>query len=283
LPADIEVVLVIIDTLARSLGGKDENGEGARNFLDNAEELADRLKCLVLAVHHEGAGDSDRPRGATALPAGVVAQWHLKRQGNGDGLRCRLVVDEAKDSVSKFEFDVTLERFEFGDDHDERRESTLLVKSIKQAEGINADDPGKSRRGAGPPKSMRALTTSMDIALDRFGIELRLPNSGPKVKAVKVALVRSTYFGKRADLEGRQQASGFSPAAGTSAQRGGAGVGADRGRGIPMEALTRQRHTTRQTRHLSRFWRGCPHDDDATRHTPVGGVVCRVSVRGPVP
>jgi AAA domain-containing protein len=194
---DLDVALVIIDTLARTLNGRDENGEGMRNFLDNTEELAERLNCLVLAVHHEGAADIDRPRGATVLPAGVVATWHVKRQRNGTGLGCSLIVEEAKDSVSDFALDVELERIEFGDEHDERRESTLKVRSITPAE---IEKPTQKRTKITP--TLAAFMTSVGIALDRHGIIVQLPDNGPKVKAVNVELVRPVYYDKRSDLEG---------------------------------------------------------------------------------
>jgi hypothetical protein len=193
-----EIALVIIDTLARTLNGRDENGEGMRNFLDNAEELAERLNCLVLAVHHEGAiADTGRPRGGTVLPAGVVATWHVKRKSNGSGLACALVVEEAKDSVSDFGFDVELEHIQFGDEHDERRESTLKVKSITATDTAIADSKPKRKV---TPKLM-AFMTAFNIALDRHGIFVRLPDNGPTVKAVALEYFRPVYYGRRGDLE----------------------------------------------------------------------------------
>lgn len=63
-------VAIVIDTLSRTLKGAKENADGMSNFIDNAQDLADRLDCLVLVIHHEGT-DERRPRGHTSLPAGV--------------------------------------------------------------------------------------------------------------------------------------------------------------------------------------------------------------------
>ena len=38
--SDIAPVLIIVDTLARTLAGQPENGEGMANFIDNAEDLS---------------------------------------------------------------------------------------------------------------------------------------------------------------------------------------------------------------------------------------------------
>jgi hypothetical protein len=200
LPGEREVTLVLVDTLSRTLAGKDENTEGARNFLDNGEDISERLDCLVLAVHHEGAGDTDRPRGGTTLPAGFVATWHIKRQTNGGGRHCTLTVQEAKDSASDFAFDVSLGIHQFGDEHDEARASTLIVEAIKPvATGGGDEAPRQQRKKIAP--NLRAFMTAFDQAMHRHGIEAHLPNNGPRVKAVSIELLRRTYYAKRADLD----------------------------------------------------------------------------------
>jgi hypothetical protein len=104
-----------------------------RNFLDNAERPAEQLGCLVLVIHHEG-NETGRPRGHTALPAGVVAQWQLKRHG----MHCRLTCERAKDGLEGQIFDFTLKPIELkpvelGDDdpEDDYRETTLMVDKIE--------------------------------------------------------------------------------------------------------------------------------------------------------
>ena len=60
----IKPKLIVIDTLAASMGSGDENGSGMGLFLANCKTLSLRFKCLVLAVHHighgEGAGRRER-------------------------------------------------------------------------------------------------------------------------------------------------------------------------------------------------------------------------------
>jgi hypothetical protein len=197
-----EIALVVVDTLVRTLFGADENNEGMRNFLDNAEDIAEGLGCLVLAVHHEGAtADSGRPRGGTTLPAGVVASWHIKRT-RGEGLHCKLLVEEAKDSVSDFAFDVDLQKFEFGDEHDERRESTLIVTKIAAVEGQEGeteDQPRPRKRRHSPNDSL--FFSCMDQSLDRHGIELYLSDGRPRVKAVNSEYVRTLFARRRPDIK----------------------------------------------------------------------------------
>jgi hypothetical protein len=192
-------VLVIIDTLARTLAGQNENGEGMQNFIEGAEDVAEAFKCFVFAVHHEGAGDKDRMRGYTALDGASMATWRVKKTSNGS-LGCTVTIQEAKDSSSGETLHVTLERFELGDEHDENRHTTLMVESIEIAVADHSSQPATKKR-AGMTPTLTTFMTSFDIALHRHGIEVRLPDNGPKVKAVTLDYLRNTYYGKRSDLD----------------------------------------------------------------------------------
>ncbi|WP_428660477.1 AAA family ATPase [Reyranella sp.] len=186
-------VLVIIDTLARTLAGKDENGEGMRNFVDNAEDVADNFRCLVLAVHHEGAGETDRMRGSTTLDAASVATWHVKKDGGG-ALGCTVTIQDAKDGESGETLRVTLQKVELGD---RQMQSTLMVESVEFSAAAEDGTPAKKK----PTPSLNAFMTSVNIAMDRSGIDAHLPDNGPRVKAVSIELVRTVYYDKRADLD----------------------------------------------------------------------------------
>jgi hypothetical protein len=189
-------VLVIIDTLSRTLAGKDENGEGMRNFADNAEDIASEFGCLVLAVHHEGAADNGRMRGSTVLDAASVATWHVKRAGNG--LSCTIEVQDAKDSESGFTMDVTLKLVKFGDERDAERESTLMVDKVEidailEGEVEVSTKPRPRKRG---PAQLSAFMTAFDIALEKRGRQVQLPDSGPNVRAVSIEAVAPIYIRK---------------------------------------------------------------------------------------
>lgn len=194
-------VLIIIDTLAKSLFGKDENGEGMRNFCDACEDIAAALECLVLAVHHEGAaGDIGRSRGASVLPAALVASLHVRKAGE---LGCTVEIEDAKDSVSGLRFDVTLKVVEFDDERAKVRRNTLMIDQVVPSSAPPEQPPTRRLR---PPPSLTAFMAYVDIALNRHGIEVRLPSTDAgatpaKVKAVTIEYLRATYYQKRADLD----------------------------------------------------------------------------------
>jgi hypothetical protein len=72
--------VIVLDTLAQTLGASDENGVGMTAFLANAGRLAHRFKCVVLVVHHVGLGDDKRMRGHSSLAGGVDAAILCERR-----------------------------------------------------------------------------------------------------------------------------------------------------------------------------------------------------------
>lgn len=64
--------LVVIDTLARSLPGADENSaKDVGMAVDSMSRIGAEFGCLVLAVHHVGHGEQYRERGSSALRGAV--------------------------------------------------------------------------------------------------------------------------------------------------------------------------------------------------------------------
>jgi RecA-family ATPase len=64
-------VLVVIDTLARSFGGGDENSTKDMNlFISEVDRLRESLGCAVLVVHHPPHGGT-KLRGSSALPGAL--------------------------------------------------------------------------------------------------------------------------------------------------------------------------------------------------------------------
>lgn len=79
-----EVVLIVIDTLARSFGGGDENAAAEMNkVLSKITALKEALDTTVLIVHHTGKDTERGARGSSALRAGIETELEMKSK---DGL-----------------------------------------------------------------------------------------------------------------------------------------------------------------------------------------------------
>jgi hypothetical protein len=79
-----EPVLIVIDTMARSLGGLDENAaNSAAAYLQLTEVLRNSLQCTILTLAH--ASDKGKPgakinvRGSSAFIAGFDAGWIVEK------------------------------------------------------------------------------------------------------------------------------------------------------------------------------------------------------------
>ena len=87
-----EPALVIVDTMARSLGALDENSTPAANaYLDMVEKFRSELQCSVLTVAH--ASNKDRAnqtdiRGSSAFAAGMDSVWATQKN---DANKCVMV------------------------------------------------------------------------------------------------------------------------------------------------------------------------------------------------
>lgn len=79
-----EVALVVIDTLARSFGGGDENVAAEMNkVLSRLTALKQELDTTVLIVHHTGKDVERGARGSSALKAAVETELEIKPIGGG--------------------------------------------------------------------------------------------------------------------------------------------------------------------------------------------------------
>lgn len=72
---------VLIDTLSKFSPGLDENdnAEVAQYLHRLSAGMRDRYRCTVLLVAHSGHGDTQRPRGASALMANPDAEYIIER------------------------------------------------------------------------------------------------------------------------------------------------------------------------------------------------------------
>jgi hypothetical protein len=74
-------VLVVIDTLNRSLAGSESKDADMARYVQAADAVREAFNCAVAIVHHCGVDDS-RPRGHTSLTAAADAQIAIKRDSS---------------------------------------------------------------------------------------------------------------------------------------------------------------------------------------------------------
>jgi hypothetical protein len=161
--------LVIIDTLAQTLFGADENGAGMNLFIANAQKLSRSLNCAVMAVHHVGHGDDSRPRGNSSLGGAEYAE--IRAEAGSDKFVTYLEIGKLKDEADKERFKASLVRHVLGKDEEGEETSTLVVREVS----VTKDKPTKKDKEADAPrvgKNQRLLFQTIADATKTSGVDL---------------------------------------------------------------------------------------------------------------
>jgi len=73
--------MIVVDTLARSFVGKDENSSTDMGvFVRNMDLLIERYDCTVLVVHHSGKQAERGMRGSSSLRGAVSSEFELIKE-----------------------------------------------------------------------------------------------------------------------------------------------------------------------------------------------------------
>lgn len=194
--AGIAPGLVVIDTIAKAIGGADENGAGMAAFLVNAEKLAQHFRCFVLCIHHIGHEpiNKDRPRGWSGLSAALDLQM-LTERSPGD-MAATVTLQKLKDEPSGVRFAVRMDRVVLGVSATGREVSTLVVAEVIETETPVVRTPNPPRVS----KPLRLLLSVIKDALDEKGTAIQsFGAKGPTVRAIAERFVRPRYFARIAE------------------------------------------------------------------------------------
>lgn len=151
-----EVVLIVIDTLARSIGTMDENCSSSMTHIaETAELIAAELNAHVMLVHHTGK-DADRGgRGSSALRGAVSTELALKPQEKVVVLSSEKQRTMPKSLLVQFKTTpVVLGKDEDGDDR-----TTVHVVEV-EGTVVNARKGRDEKNGA---SSVTAVQTALHI------------------------------------------------------------------------------------------------------------------------
>ncbi len=197
--ADIEAAgvrpgLIVLDTLAQTLGAADENGAGMTAFVGNAARLAAKFGALVLIVHHVGLGEGaqQRMRGHSSLHGALDAQLLCERQEGS--LSATLTLQKLKDEACDVRLTANLSRVTVTHDDDGEEISTLIVETIADAAA-----PETSKRAPSVPRSQRLLREVIARSIDEAGEMIRPFIDGPSLRAVDEDRVRERYYAALAE------------------------------------------------------------------------------------
>jgi hypothetical protein len=172
-------VLVVLDTLNRSLAGSESDDKDMAAYVKAADAIREAFGCAVVIVHHCGINDS-RPRGHTSLTGNADAQLAVKRDASGNIL---VTVEWMKDGPEGDVIASRLEVVEVGIDADGEPIKSCVVAAV------DAPPSRDTARAARLPKAAQTALRALSEALDEQG-EAAPPSShipnGARVVSVSV-------------------------------------------------------------------------------------------------
>lgn len=123
--------LIVIDTMARSMGAGDENSaKDVSQFVASIDVIRTRTGAHVLVVHHSGKNNDDSARGSSALRAVIDTEIKISR----GKISCTKQRDMETPSDLRFE----LETVDLGQDQD--------GDIVKSAIVVTAEAPAKAQK-----------------------------------------------------------------------------------------------------------------------------------------
>jgi AAA domain len=137
-------IVVVIDTLNRSLAGSESSDEDMTAYIKAADAVREALGCGVIVVHHCGV-DGSRPRGHTSLTGAADAQIAVSRNEATDDILA--TVEWMKDGDEDATIVSRLEVVELGNDADgEPMTSCVVVPTdAAKAEATTIKLEGKAK------------------------------------------------------------------------------------------------------------------------------------------
>lgn len=174
---NIDVGLVVIDTLARAFAGGNENAsEDMGAFMAIVAEVQRLLNCAALIVHHSGKDEARGMRGHSSLFGAIDAEIEVLKMSQ-DGAETRigqLRTSKQKDGEDNLTFLYKLPLVVLSDIDPDL--TSLVVEPISQAEAeaLGAKRSGKTGSGKTrnkPSKVEEMALETLQLALDKKGVE----------------------------------------------------------------------------------------------------------------
>lgn len=184
-----KVPMIVVDTLARSMvGGNENSGEDVSQLVANLDYIREKTGVAVLLVHHAGKDASKGARGWSGLKAAADAEIEL----TADRVATVTKSSAGEDGI---QFCFELQSVALGENANGRSVATCLATET-------ATLPRKSRRRRELPDGAKVALKALDIALHNCGQKPPTHDETREViEAVSLADWRSYFKQISADIE----------------------------------------------------------------------------------
>jgi hypothetical protein len=135
------VALIIIDTVSRVLGGGDENSsEDMGALFGSLDQLRDKLRCHVLAIHHCGKDAARGSRGHSLLKGNVDTEIEVTRDSSTRVSTAEVTKQREGEEGEKVSF--RLRQVELGRNNDDEPVTSCIVEAIDTLPPNRRGQPG---------------------------------------------------------------------------------------------------------------------------------------------
>ena len=122
---NLNFALIVVDTLAMSMGGGSENDSADMGkYIQNIFELKARYNCHVMIIHHSGKDKSKGSRGHSSLRAAVDTEIKVKQEGDVRTATC----EKQRDMENGKQVAFTLRGVDLGLDDENDPITSCVVK-----------------------------------------------------------------------------------------------------------------------------------------------------------
>jgi hypothetical protein len=178
-------VLVVIDTLNRSLAGSESKDEDMASYIRAADAIRERFDCAIVVVHHCGV-DGTRPRGHTSLTGASDAQLSVTRE-NGNIV---VTVEWMKDGPEGDQIVSRLEQIDLGTDTEGESLCSCVIVPVLDDSCVKQQTQQRKIKGA-----KKVVLDLLRKAIDEAGSVLPESNHiPPNTRTVSVETWRAYAF-----------------------------------------------------------------------------------------
>jgi hypothetical protein len=179
----VKPVMVVLDTLNRSLRGSESSDEDMSAYIKAADAIREQFSCAVVVVHHCGI-DGTRPRGHTSLTGACDAQLSVLRDGTDNVI---VTVEEMKDGPNGDVIASRLEPVDVGTDVDGEAITSCVIVPF-EGELPKADRKRRSAKYELAIRALRELVADQGAPLpSTWGLPI-------SISAIPVELWRATLL-----------------------------------------------------------------------------------------
>ena len=171
----VQLRMIVIDTLARSFGGGNENNSDDMGvYIQSLGKIQNRYKCSLMLLHHAGKDTSKGLRGHSSLLAAVDTQMEILRFT--DSMKGQIFLSKQKDGEQgeRYGFEaitVDIDRSDLGLENG----SSLVIEASEVGDMKDNDPENNPKKDKAMGAKQKIAEKSLNVAIKTFGSIMDTP------------------------------------------------------------------------------------------------------------